>query len=672
MALIGQIAIAMTTDNRQFNSGLAQARAAVRAFQKSAAVDFKGGNALMKSGLADIANGMQAVGILSGNAMKLMAGATAKAGRRVIDNLGPIKDAALASAEALRYTYGGAARAIGGAVGSGLGKVGGPLAAAAKASVASLDYVYGPAVRAIGAGLSQAFKTAVTAMTPLAGSLVTVALGLGKVAAGAALAGRGMLKLGLIGAVQGFSALAGAAGRMVASVRGAINTLGKFTAIAGVVAGYGLAKIVNAAADVTEAMNLVQVQFGSASGTVVKEAERMSAAFGISKREYLDMAGQFSVKLQGLGMDPEQVAKLSNVLAQRALDVESQRNLRPGEAAERMLSGLSGEMEAVRRLGVNMEEAKVKAQAYAMGLGKAGAELTQEEKQHARIALLLAGTAKAAGDRAKTADEVKNAWREVEGRVVSLAETIGGALEPISKSVLGQMGTALGALQLYWADNQNAVVSWASATIGASGEATQSLGLVQQSVGFIADAWQTVGLGFSYVQSYITSGLAKIIGMAQGLAETMASTLRMIGIEVKANDFFATWSEDLKNLSGTQWQEFQAKLAKPPASEGVNAYFDAARAKAEALRAEIAKAPVVNPKIATGGVEKHKEVKFASAMSRGSSEAASTILRSRYSGGKTSDELKKQTGLQTKMAAGIEKIAGFVQGGQALMFMENF
>ncbi len=663
----------MNVEASKFRAGMASAAATVRAFQKSAAVDFKAGNALTKSGLLDIRNGMQAVGILSADAMKLMGGAAAKAGRKAVDSLGPVKDAALASAEALRYTYGGAARVVGGAIGAGLSKVGGPIAAAAKASAASLAYVYGPAIKAIGSGLSSAFSVAMRTMTPMAASLGTIAVGLGKVAGGAALAGRGLLKLSIPVAVQGFTALGAAAGRMVTTVRGAINTLGKFAALSGVVAGYGLAKIVNAAADVTEALNLVQVEFGSASGTVVKEAERMSAAFGVSKREYLDMAGQFAVKFQGLGMNEEQIAKLSNVFAQRAIDVESQRNMRPGEAAERMLSGLSGEMEAVRRLGVNLEEARVKAQAYAMGLGKAGVELTQEEKQHARIALLLAGTAKAAGDRAKTAGEVKNAWREVEGRVVSLAETIGGALEPISRSVIGQMSTALGALQLYWADNQNAVVSWASATVGASGEATQSLGIVQQSVGFIADAWQVVGMTFTAVQSYITSGLANIVGWLGTLNKAMESALNFVGIQAKANNFFETWSEDLKGLSGKQWEEFQTKLAKPPASEGVNAYFDAARAKAEALRAEVLKNPVVNPKVTTGGMpEKHKEVKFAGAHVRGSSDEASTVLRSRYSGGRTADEQKKISANTAKANEHLSKIAAAVVGGQALAFMENF
>jgi hypothetical protein len=350
----------------------------------------------------------------------------------------------------------------------------------------------------------------------------------------------------------------------------------------------------------------------------------------------------------------------------RMYDLESAKNLAPGAAFEKLQSALSGEIKPLRDIGYAIDDNLVKQQAYAMGIAKVGAELTQEQKFRARIPLILGKTANIEKDRANTATEVANAWREVSGRVLSLAETIGAALEPVARSVLGEMSIGLKALQMLWADNQNAIVSWATGAVGGAEQASNSMGMLQQSIGFIADAFQAASIGFSGFQSLLTKGLSVAVGYLQSFNEGLAWLINNATAgfaDVKANDFFKTWSEDLDRLSNVQFKAFEAKLAAPVASQGVNAYFDKARANVEALRAEAskmtaAKSPIVGAGLTAPG-KLGKEVKFASAAALGSQEATNAILRSRFGkGGKaTADEAKKTANNTAKANEYLSKIA---------------
>jgi hypothetical protein len=562
-------------------------------------------------------------------------------------------------------------RNFGASAASGIGKATSPFAAAAKASADSLSYAYGPAfrmLRGFGTYLSNWGKAGHEMFAdPLTAAFRKVGSGIGTLTAGAvrlgAAVGRG-LHSGAMRAADGVRLMGRAIDGVGSVLSQTVGHLTRFGLVAGTVAGVGIAKIVDKAANLTEALNLVKVQFGDNAQTIIRESELISGAVGTSRTEFLGMAGALSAVFSGAGLDPQKVAELSGQFARLAIDTESLYNLGKGEAAAKIMSGLTGQIRPLREIGILIDDNKVEAQAYAMGLAKAGEEVSQEAKVLARIPLILSGLSKAQGDRARTAEDTKNATREVEGRVLSLAETIGQTLDPIARSVLGQMGTALGALQMYWRDNQNQVASWSGATVAGTGQATQGVGMLQQAIGSVADAWRNVSTTFGSMQAKVTSGIATMVATFPGFAEGINKLLG--GTKATEKDFKKNWLEDLGKLEEQQKKSLAAELAKPMPSAAIADYFAKAKAETDKLRGELLGKPMIAPPTVGNGLAAAKKVEkphgtikpYAGAVEMGSREAYSAILeaRAQMPGGRTKTEDKIEANTR-EMAVDIKAMA---------------
>jgi len=174
-------------------------------------------------------------------------------------------------------------------------------------------------------------------------------------------------------------------GKFSGSVSGLGNVLG--TVFAGVAVGKaveGIRKMISGGSGLAENMSKVEAIFGSGSRTVVAAADEMAAAFGTSKNEFLDAAGKLGGLFKGAGFAKEEASGLSVEFIKLASDASSFFNLDFGTAFNKIRSGLAGESEPLKDLGILMNEDGVKAQAMAMGLAKAGQELSSQAKVQAR------------------------------------------------------------------------------------------------------------------------------------------------------------------------------------------------------------------------------------------------------------------------------------------------
>src|SRR6185312_11896110 len=101
-----------------------------------------------------------------------------------------------------------------------------------------------------------------------------------------------------------------------------------------------------------------------------------------------------------------------------------------------------------------------------------------------------------------------------------------------------------------------------------------SVGYLQRSVIFVADAWQTVKGVFLTVQSYITAGLGKIIEVVGYLATSLDVVAEKLGYaRTGIGDVLKTYSEDLARLSEQQFASAGAALTAPSAAGGINDFF---------------------------------------------------------------------------------------------------
>ena len=150
--------------------------------------------------------------------------------------------------------------------------------------------------------------------------------------------------------------------------------------------------------------------------------------------------------MKSAGMTGDEIVDISTDLSGLAADMASFYNLDFDTAFQKIRSGISGETEPLKQLGINMSEANLNAFALQQGLQKTFAEMTQGEKTILRYQYLMQATADAQGDFARTSDGFANATRKLETNIESLKAKLGEALLPVINDVIGGINTMLESL----------------------------------------------------------------------------------------------------------------------------------------------------------------------------------------------------------------------------------
>lgn len=210
-------------------------------------------------------------------------------------------------------------------------------------------------------------------------------------------------------------------------------------AFSGVAIGGFVKTAVGEASNLQESLNAVGVTFGKVSGEIEKLGETSAKALGLSQNEFNALAVQFSSfadKVVGPGGD---VVGVIDDLTTRGADFASVMNLEVNDALAKFQAGLAGETEPLKRFGIDLSEATVKAYAYENGIAEVGATLTEQQKVQARYGSLMEQTAKTQGDFANTSDGLANAQRILTATFKDVQAEVGGALLPI----LAELTTAM-------------------------------------------------------------------------------------------------------------------------------------------------------------------------------------------------------------------------------------
>lgn len=213
-------------------------------------------------------------------------------------------------------------------------------------------------------------------------------------------------------------------------------------------AGLAINSFSKAAADVAEAQNKASVVFGQSQGTIDDFAKTSANAYGLSRRAALEYTGTLGTILQAGGLAQDATAGMSVDLVKLASDMASFNNIPIDQALEKIRSGLVGETEPLRTVGVLLNETTVKNKAYAMGLAATGAVLTEGQKVQARYALILEQTGKAQGDFARTSGGLANQQRIVAAQFENLRADIGTKLVPVLLKLLSLWNKLPGEVQV--------------------------------------------------------------------------------------------------------------------------------------------------------------------------------------------------------------------------------
>lgn len=195
---------------------------------------------------------------------------------------------------------------------------------------------------------------------------------------------------------------------------------------------------VNLAAEANEVENKLRTVFGSQFNKVTSQLDSFAKSTGASRFQLREAAGDFGVMLKGMGLTEQATAGLSTKMAQLGKDVSSYNDLAETVATEKLLAGLSGEVEPLKKLGLAYTQAEVNLTKWGKAAKAQGREMTQAEKVNARYFLMMEKARKngTLGDAAKTAESFSNRLKTLKNNIRDTATEIGFKLLPYADKLL--------------------------------------------------------------------------------------------------------------------------------------------------------------------------------------------------------------------------------------------
>jgi len=161
---------------------------------------------------------------------------------------------------------------------------------------------------------------------------------------------------------------------------------------------------IKAASDLNEEVSKSEVIFGDAAGAVRDFAEGAARSLGQSRTQALEAASQFGIFGKSAGLQGPALSEFSTRLVGLASDLASFNNASPEETIFAIGAALRGESEPIRKYGVLLNDATLKARAMEMGLYDGSGALEQQARILAAFEEVLAQTGDAQGDFARTSD----------------------------------------------------------------------------------------------------------------------------------------------------------------------------------------------------------------------------------------------------------------------------
>lgn len=227
---------------------------------------------------------------------------------------------------------------------------------------------------------------------------------------------------------------------------------------------------IGAASDLNESVSKTGVVFGAAAADVEAWSKSSATSMGISQQAALEAAGTYGNLAVSLGLPQAQAADMSKSLVGLASDLASFNNVPVADALQALQSGLTGETEPLKKFGININEATLKAQAMAMGLSDGKQPLDAAAKAQASYALMLKQTGTAQGDFARTSDGLANQQRIAAAQTENMKAQLGQALLPVMQSVVQLLNEylipALSLLSGFLQANSGWLVPLAAAIVG--------------------------------------------------------------------------------------------------------------------------------------------------------------------------------------------------------------
>ena len=219
------------------------------------------------------------------------------------------------------------------------------------------------------------------------------------------------------------------------------------------------------ASDLAEVQNVVDVTFGSATEAINSWSKECLAAYGMNEVSAKRYAGTIGAMLKSSGLAGDAIVDMSKDMVGLAGDMASFYNLDLETAFEKIRSGISGETEPLKQLGINMSVANLEAYALSQGIKTAYNEMSQAEQVMLRYNYLMSTTADAQGDFARTQDSYANQTRLLSESWLEFTGVMAEQLLPVLTTIVSWLNNIVAFLTEN-ADMVSAVLVGLATTVG--------------------------------------------------------------------------------------------------------------------------------------------------------------------------------------------------------------
>lgn len=188
--------------------------------------------------------------------------------------------------------------------------------------------------------------------------------------------------------------------------------------------------------DFYEATDLFHNAMGNLSGEADTLISKMQGLLGVDPTKAMTYMATIQSLGTSFGLTSDKAYVLSKNLTQLAYDEGSYWNKNVAETFTAMSSAISGEIEPIRRLGVDLSQARLQQELLALGFNKQVSSLSQADKAVLRYIAIMKQTANVQGNLAQTIQSPANQIKILKAQLDMLAKSVGSLLYPALKSIL--------------------------------------------------------------------------------------------------------------------------------------------------------------------------------------------------------------------------------------------
>nr|DAV00022.1 MAG TPA: minor tail protein [Caudoviricetes sp.] len=318
--------------------------------------------------------------------------------------------------------------------------------------------------------------------------------------------------------------------------------------------------------DFYEATDLFHNAMGNLSGEADTLISKMQGLLGVDPTKAMTYMATIQSLGTSFGLTSDKAYILSKNLTQLAYDEGSYWNKDVAETFTAMSSAISGEIEPIRRLGVDLSQARLQQELLALGFNKQVSSLSQADKAVLRYIAIMKQTANVQGNLAQTIQSPANQIKILKAQLDMLAKSVGSLLYPALKAILPPLIAAVQLIREF--------VEWVAKLMGVKVVFTDFTKSAD-SVGGIGDAMDDTADSTKKAAKALkdyTMGFDElnIIDPTQGSSGSGggASAGNILGdVDLSGYDMF-------KDYIGTTIDEVKAKLEKlAPLVAGIAAGF---------------------------------------------------------------------------------------------------